>query len=97
MPITGICDGKVTTSHTHGICSKMISSKGFNEAKIFLNLTRLQQKGNVKEFTHQLESLATRVFGLTDKHQLETYVGGLKPYIQKELKKHDIANVEATR
>ena len=32
MPITGICGGKLTTSHTHGICSKMISSKGFKES-----------------------------------------------------------------
>ena len=29
-----------------------------------------------------------------DKQILETYLGGLKPYLQKELKLHDIPNVE---
>ena len=71
--------------------------QGINEDKFFSKLTRLQQKGNVEEFTHQWESLTTRLFGLTNKQQLETYVGGLKPYIQNELKMHDIANVEAAR
>ena len=71
--------------------------QGINEDELFSKLTRLQQKGNVEEFTHQWESLTTRVFGLTDKQRLETYVGGLNPYIQKELKMHDIENVEATR
>ena len=39
----------------------------------------------------------TRVFGLSDKQRLETYLGGLKPHLQKELKLHDIPNVEVAR
>ena len=38
--------------------------------------------------------LIDRVFGLSDKQRLRTYLGGLKPYLQKELKMHDIPNVE---
>lgn len=37
------------------------------------------------------------MFGLSDKQRLETYLGGLKPYIQKELKLHDITNIEVAR
>ena len=35
--------------------------------------------------------------GLSDKKRLKTYLGGLKPYLQKELKLHDIPNVEVAR
>ena len=67
--------------------------QGITEDEFFSKLTRLQQRGSVEDFTHQWESLATRVFGLSDKQRLETYLGGLKPYIQKELKLHDITNI----
>ena len=67
------------------------------EDEFFSKLTRLQQVGNVEEFTHQWESLSTREFGLSNKQILETYLGGLKPYLQKELKLHDIPNVEVAR
>ena len=73
---------------------------GFKESKkiiFFSKLTRLPQVGSVEEFTHQWESLSTRVFGLSDKQRLETYLGGLKLYLQKELKLHDIPNVEVER
>ena len=63
----------------------------------FSKLTRLQQVGSVEEFTHQWEALSTRVFGFFDKQRLETYLGGLQPYLQKELKLHDIPNVEVAR
>jgi len=33
---------------------------------------------------------------LTSKY-LKTYLGGLKPYLQKELNLHDIPNLEVTR
>ena len=39
----------------------------------------------------------TRVFGLYDKQRIETYIIGLKPYLQKELKMHGIPNVEVSR
>ena len=42
-------------------------------------------------------SLSTRAFGLSDKQRLENYLVGLKPYLQKELKLHDIPNVEVAR
>ena len=34
---------------------------------------------------------------MSDKQRLETYLGGLKPHLQKELKLHDIPNVEVAR
>ena len=34
---------------------------------------------------------------MSDKQRLETYLGGLKPYLQKELKLHDIPNIEVAR
>ena len=71
--------------------------QGIKEDEFFSKLTRLQQVGSVEEFTHQWESLSTRVFGLSDKQRLETYLGGLQPYLQKELKMHDIPNVEVAR
>ena len=71
--------------------------QGITEDEFFSKLTILQQRGSVEEFTHQWESIATRVFGISDKQRLETYLGGLKPYIQKELKMHDIPNVEVAR
>ena len=71
--------------------------QGIKEDEFSSKLTRLQQVGNVEEFTHQWESLSTRVFGLSDKQRLETYLGGLKPRLQKELKLHDIPNVEVAR
>ena len=66
--------------------------QGIKEDDFFTKLTRLQQVENVEEFTHQWE-----VFGLFDKQRRETYLGGLKPYLQKELKLHDIPNVEVAR
>ena len=71
--------------------------QGFKEDEFFSKLIRLQQVENVEEFTHQWESLSTRVFGLSDKQRLETYLGGLKSYLQKELKLHNIPNVEVAR
>jgi hypothetical protein len=60
----------------------------------FSKLTRLQQKGNVDEFTHQWESLATRVFGLSDDQLLHSYIGGLKSHIQDELILHEVTAIE---
>ena len=71
--------------------------QGIKENDFFSKITRLQEVGNVEEFTHQWESLSTRVFGLYDKQRLETYLGDIKPYLQKELKLHDIPNVEVAR
>ena len=34
---------------------------------------------------------------MSDKQRIETYLGGLKSYLQKELKFHDIPNVEVSR
>jgi hypothetical protein len=35
--------------------------QGIKEEYFFTELTKLQQKGNVNDFTHEWESLATRV------------------------------------
>ena len=100
MPIIGTYGGGEIILPTPGTCSKLIFLIGFKESKkinFSSKITRLQQVGSVEEFTHQLESLSTRVFGLFDKQKLKTYLGGLKPYHQKELKLHDIPNVEVAR
>ena len=68
--------------------------QGIKEDEFFTKLTRLQLVRNVEEITHQWESLSTWVFGLSDKQILETYLGGVKLYLQKELKLHDLPNVE---
>ena len=41
--------------------------------------------------------LSTRVFGLSEKQRIKNYLGGLKPYLQNELKMHDIPNIEVAR
>jgi hypothetical protein len=71
--------------------------QGISEQEFFSKLTRLQQKGSVDEFTHQWEALATRVFGLSDNQLLQSYIGGLKPHIQDELKLHEVTTVEIAR
>ena len=68
--------------------------QGIKEDEFFSKLTGLQQVISVEEFTYQWESLSTQVFGLSNKQILETYLGGLKPYLQNELNLHDIPNVE---
>ena len=100
VPIIGTYGGKETIFPTPGTCSKIIFLIGFKESKkmiFFSNFTRLQQVGTIEEFTHQWESLSTRVVGLSDKQRKETYLGGLEPYLQKDLKLHDIPNVEVAR
>ena len=58
---------------------------GFKESKKMLFLVNLPDY-------NRLETLRN-----SDKQRLETYLGGLKPYLQKELKLHDIPNVEEAR
>jgi hypothetical protein len=68
--------------------------QGISEKDFFSKLTRLQQKGSIDEFTHQWEALATRVFGLSNDQFLQSYIGGLKPHIQDELRLHEVTTVE---
>ena len=44
------------------------------EKDLFANITRLQQKVDVKEYTNEWESLVTHVLELTDSQSLQTYV-----------------------
>ena len=46
--------------------------QGITENKLFSEVIRLQQKGSVKESTHQWKALVTWVFGLSSKKLLET-------------------------
>lgn len=46
---------------------------------------------------HEWEALATQVFRLSESQLIQAYVGRLKPYIQKELKMHNIASNEKAR
>ena len=76
-PIIGTYGGREIILPTPGTCSKMIffnRFQGIKENEFFSKLTRLKQIGNVEEFTHKWESLSTRVFGLSDKQRLETYL-----------------------
>jgi hypothetical protein len=67
-----------------------------SKKRIFTELMRLQQKGNVDDFTREWETLATRVLGLSTECLVQSYITGLKPHIQNELKLHDITNMETT-
>ena len=71
--------------------------QGIKEDEFFGKLTRLQQVENIDKFSHKWESSSGWVFGLYDKQRLETYFRGLKSYLQKELKLHNIPNVEVAR
>jgi len=51
----------------------------------------------VEEYTYEWEALATRVPELTDNQWLQTYVYGLKPYIQDEVELHDISSLDKAR
>ena len=69
-------------------------SKTSRKNIFFSKLTRLQQKGSKDEFTHQWEALTTGVFGISDDQLLQSYIGGLKPHIQDELRLHEVTTVE---
>ena len=63
------------------------------EKDFFAKITRLQQKGDVEEYTYEWEALAMRVPELTDDQHLQTYVYGLKPYIREDLELHNVSNL----
>jgi len=46
----------------------------------------LKQKGNINDYTHEWEVLATRQCGFTDEQLLKIYICGLKDYICSEIK-----------
>jgi hypothetical protein len=46
----------------------------------------LKHKGNVNDYTHEWEVLATRQCGFTDEQLLNMYICGLKDYIRSEIK-----------
>ena len=46
------------------------------------------------DFTCKWETLDTRVPRLSTKHLVKSYITGLKPHIQNELKLHDITTME---
>jgi hypothetical protein len=56
---------------------------------------RLQQKGNVDDFTCDWETLGTRVPGLWTERLVQSYIIGLKPHIQNELKLHNIIDMKS--
>ena len=60
-------------------------------------ITRLQQKGSVDEYTCEWKALATQVPKLPDDQRLQTYIHGLKPHIQEELKLHNTSTMEKAR
>ena len=67
------------------------------EKDFFAKLTRLQQKGDVDEYTDKWESLVTRVLKLTDNQRLQYYVYGLKPYIRDELELLNVSTLDKAR
>ncbi|XP_042518542.1 uncharacterized protein LOC122092282 [Macadamia integrifolia] len=52
----------------------------------FVDLTKLRQEGNVREFQSQFERLLSRFKGLTVAQQVSLFVSGLKETIQIEVK-----------
>jgi len=71
--------------------------QNINEKDFFAKITRIQQKGDVEEFTYEWEALATRVPELTDDQRLQTYMSGLKPYIRDELELHEVSSLDKAR
>jgi hypothetical protein len=47
----------------------------------------LKQKGNINDYTHKWEVLATRQCGFTDEQLIKMYICGLKDYIRSEINK----------
>ena len=55
--------------------------QGVTEKDIFAKNTKIQQKGDIYEYTYECEELETQVMELTHKQCLQNYVHGLKQYI----------------
>lgn len=71
--------------------------QGVKEEEFFSILTRLQQKGDVDEYTREWETLATRVPGLSETRLILSYTMGLKLHLQAHLELHDITSIEVAR
>lgn len=88
---------------THAISWKKFKNaffkrfQGVKEEDFFEELTRLQEKGDVDEYTREWENLATRVPGLSETRLIQSYITRLKPHLQVELKFHDITSIEEAR
>ena len=67
------------------------------EKDFFAKITKLQQKGDVDEYTDEWEYLATHVLKLIDRQCLQTYVYELKPYIRDELELLNISTLDKAR
>ena len=93
---------KVTTQTTKGKWKTFKNDffKRFEDLKekdFFTKLTRLQQKGDVDEYTDEWEALATHMPELTHSQHLQTYVYGLKPYIRDELELLNVSTLDKAR
>jgi len=53
---------------------------------MYNKFAHLKQKGNVKDYTHEWEVLATRQVGFIDEQLFNMYICGFKDYIQSEIK-----------
>ena len=49
------------------------------------------------EYTQELETLATRVPGLSESRLIQSYISGLKTHLLVELELHDITSIEVAR
>jgi hypothetical protein len=57
----------------------------------------LKQKGNVNDYMHEWEVLATRQCGFTDEQLIKMYMCGLKDYICSEIKLWNPKTIEDDR
>jgi hypothetical protein len=53
---------------------------------LYNKFIHLKQKGNINNYTHEWEVLATRQCGFTDEKLIKMYICGLKDYICSEIK-----------
>ena len=67
------------------------------EKDFFAKLTRLQQKGDVDEYTDEWESLETCVPELINIQRLQNYVYRLKLYIRDELELLNVSTLDKVR
>jgi hypothetical protein len=74
--------------------------KRFNDEEdddLYNKFVHLKQKGNVNDYTHECEVLATRQCRFTDEHLIKMYICGLKDYIHSEIKLWNPKTIEDAR
>ena len=57
------------------------------------DLTRLQQEGDVKDYTNKFNRLMTRAGGMSERQKISSYTCGLKPTLRYEVKTQKLVSL----